>query len=193
MPDEKAKAREFLDHLKMTMLDRLPAWQEIKLEIPNIVTEARMREDWKHKRTTEDAFLYHYAVPIISQYISVDLDFGKAAARESLLSEFFRNMSDLASGSPARAIRYGIPFEKVFSSPRDVMKRWRGEMRQAKFQQPCPDFALRTPFPHKIVFEGKYFSKGGVTAGETHLVKTTYQAFFYGAQPPAGENSSGVP
>ena len=163
MPDEKAKAREFLDHLKMTMLDRLPAWQEIKLEIPNIVTEARMREDWKHKRTTEDAFLYHYAVPIISQYISVDLDFGKAAARESLLSEFFRNMSDLASGSPARAIRYGIPFEKVFSSPRDVMKRWRGEMRQAKFQQPCPDFALRTPFPHKIVFEGKYFSYPGKT------------------------------
>ncbi len=193
MPDKKAKAKEFLDDLQSAMNDRLPRWQEIQAEIPDIVSEAKGREDWKHKRTPEDVFLHHFAFPILFQYISDDLGHGNDAARQSLLSEFFRNMPDMVSGSPARAMRYGNPFGKVFATPQDVMKRWRGEMRQAKVQQPCPDFALRSPFPHKIIFEGKYFQKGGITAGETHLVETSYQAFFYGAQTPAGENSSGVP
>ena len=192
MLDEKARAKIFLDDLKIVMNDRVPSWQEVRARIPVIVGEAKERQDWKHKRTPEDAFLHHYALPILSQYISKDLSFGKEAARECLLSEFFRNMTDLVSGSPARAMRYGNPFGKVFSSAPDVMKRWRGEMRQAKLQQPCPDFALRSPFPHKIVFEGKYFSKGSIKAGGTHLVNTSYQAFFYGAQHPAGKNSSGV-
>jgi hypothetical protein len=42
-----------------------------------------------------------------------------------------------------------------------------------------PDLALRAPFPHKILFEGKYFASGTAQFAARELVKNIYQAFFY--------------
>ena len=193
MVNDKSGARAFLEVLENAIVARLPAWQEIKSAIPEIVETAKGRGDWKHKREPESAFLNHYALPVLFQHISEDLGYGRDRSRQMMLSESFRHMREMSCGSPARAKRYSSPFGKVFTDPRNVIRRWAGHTGGSKLQQPCPDFALRSPFPHTIVFEGKYFSDGGIAAGETHLVEATYQAFFYGAQPPAGPNAMGIP
>lgn len=51
--------------------------------------------------------------------------------------------------------------------------------------QSFPDLALRAPY--KIVFEGKYFRKGGVQAAKTEIVKGIYQCFFYLGLPKRPE------
>ena len=43
--------------------------------------------------------------------------------------------------------------------------------------QSCPDFAFREPFPYKVVFEGKYFEKGGREWAQNELPALIYQAF----------------
>jgi hypothetical protein len=65
------------------------------------------------------------------------------------------------------------------SRPEKVMHQWRGQGGGSPLVQACPDFALREPFPFKIVFEGKYFAHGGMRRAETELVTDLYQAFFY--------------
>ena len=131
-------------------------------------------------------------MPVLFLHISEDLGYGEDQTQQIMLSESFRNMKEMSCGSPARAKKYSNPFGKVFTDPRSVMRRWAGDTRGSKLQQPCPDFALRSPFPHTTVFEGKYFSVGGIAVGETQLVDAAYQTFFYGAQPPAGPNSAGI-
>ena len=84
------------------------------------------------------------------------------------------------SASPARG--RGHPFGKLLGTkPAAIMKQWKGEAGVA-LTQPCPDFALCSPFP-KIVFEAKYFPKGDREAAESALVTGIYQAFFYRALP----------
>lgn len=193
MKEEKQAAKTFLDDLTTHLNEKLPDWQQISREVPSIVLEAKGRDDWKHKRTPEDAFLHHYAIPIVFDLLCQTNALGEDGAKSSLLSEFYRNMPEMCSGSPARAMKYGNPFGKLFTSSNEIMDRWQGLKGGARLNQPCPDFALRSPFAHRILFEGKYFPRGGRTAGEKHLVETSYQAFFYRAQPPAEENSSGIP
>jgi hypothetical protein len=57
--------------------------------------------------------------------------------------------------------------------------------------QSCPDFATRNPFPFKIVFEGKYFEKGGRDKATTELVTSIYQAFFYRGLPYDSSRKNG--
>jgi hypothetical protein len=49
--------------------------------------------------------------------------------------------------------------------------------------QSCPDFSLRDPFPHSILFEGKYFPRGSLEFAQRELVTDIYQAFFYRGLP----------
>lgn len=55
--------------------------------------------------------------------------------------------------------------------------------------QSCPDLALRSPCPHKIVFEGKYFREGGLKAARSSLVRDIYQCFFYLGLPRVAADS----
>ena len=49
--------------------------------------------------------------------------------------------------------------------------------------QSCPDFSLRDPFPHSILFEGKYFARDSLEFAQRELVTNIYQAFFYRGLP----------
>jgi len=72
------------------------------------------------------------------------------------------------------------------------MRRWKGDPKKQTVQS-APDFALRKPFPFNIVFEIKYFEKGGAERAATELVTDLYQAFFYRALPyvpPKNRNPS---
>jgi hypothetical protein len=97
------------------------------------------------------------------------------------LAEGYRNFTDLSSGTPARTVKH--PFSKLLSaSAKDVAEKWR-EGKAQSLTQACPDFALRDPFPHKIVFEGKYFERGSFDKASRDLATDIYQAFFYRGLP----------
>jgi hypothetical protein len=102
-------------------------------------------------------------------------------ARAALLSENFRHLPQICSGTPARKDRH--PFDKTLApGPREVMAHWRSGKANA-LRQSCPDFALRFPCPFSIVFEGKYFEQGSAAKAESELVNNIYQAFFYRSLP----------
>ncbi len=150
--------------------------------IPAVVEQAKTDDSRKHMRQPEDAFLHNFAFPVLfEQMQSVD-GVNEEVARASLLSEYYRNMPKYCVNTPARKQRH--PFNKVMGIVTDdIMKQWKGESSGAKLKQSCPDFAFQSPFPYKIVFEGKYFPKGGPKKAETELVTNVYQAFFYRGLP----------
>ncbi|MCH8081428.1 MAG: hypothetical protein IID52_03465 [Proteobacteria bacterium] len=182
MNSDKNSAYKFLTGMESFIAKNLPSRKEIVEMIPRIVTQAKKREDWKHKRTPEDAFLYHFAFPLVFQYIKQQPGMDKKSACQVLLSEFYRNMPQFSAGTPARKGKH--PFGKIMREPTfKTIARWRGETEGALLKQSCPDFALRAPFPHTVVFEGKYFRHGQAQAAATSLVTDIYQAFFYRALP----------
>ena len=149
--------------------------REVATSIAEIVRTSKTSRTDLHKSFPEGASLNHYLLPAIHSFLSqldgMDLD----GARQSLLSESYREMREYASGTPARLSRH--PFEKVIgASAQSVIRRWKSANPTVKSY---PDLALRAPCPYRTVFEGKYFSRGGTTAAETALATNIYQAFFY--------------
>jgi hypothetical protein len=168
--------------LEKVLNDRLLAPDAMRKEVREIVKQAKENDTWKHKRQPEDAFLYHFAFPIIFEHMQTVDGIDQQCAKQTLLSEYYRNMKEWCSGTPARKQRH--PFNKVIGArPAEIMAQWKGEFPGASLKQSCPDFAFREPFSFKTVFEGKYFEKGGHSKAETELVNSIYQAFFYRALP----------
>ncbi len=184
---DKSEAYEFLKGLELELTKALPAPDDLREQVRKVVAESKLDDKAKHKRQPEDAFLYHFAFPVIFKYMQTIPGIDQTAAKQSLLSEYFRNMKDKCSGTPTRKKRH--PFNKIIGSkPTKIMAQWKGQTDGNPLTQSCPDFALRPPFPFKIVFEGKYFEKGGTTKAETELVTNIYQAFFYRALPKIDED-----
>jgi hypothetical protein len=175
----KNKAQEFLRKLKSALDASLSSTSDVKKEIEAIVKDAKSGDHSKHHlRSRESAFVNTYVIPCL--FGQLKLEAGCEAARRSLLSESWRNMKHFCEASPARSQRH--PFGKEIGAKSSaIAKQWKGQAGETLIQ-PCPDFALREPFP-KIVFEAKYFSKGDRGAAETVLVTSIYQAFFYRALP----------
>jgi len=112
-------------------------------------------------------------------------------ARAALYAEGFRNFPEMAINTPARLARH--PFSKVLvNNAQDIYAQWSGRTAGVALKQSCPDFALRAPFPHNILFEAKYFQGQSSAAAERELVATAYQTFFYRGLP-ATHSSAGRP
>jgi hypothetical protein len=153
----------------------------MKRRIADIVEQARDDDTMKHLRRQEDAFLNSFALPIVFEAMQSVEGINVDKARESLLTESYRHLP-CSNNTPARKTRH--PFNKVIgANTGDIMRQWRGVAGGATLKQSCPDFAFQPPFPYKIVFEGKYFCRGGTKRAETELVTDIYQAFFYRALP----------
>jgi hypothetical protein len=184
MTDKKAlkdEAHKFLESLERELANKMPSPKEMRQSIHDIVTRAKNNNKMKHMRQPEDAFLYHNAVPIIFRHMQTVRGIGESEAKQSLLSEFYRNMPDLCLDTPARLQLH--PFDKVVGTkPAEIVAQWTGK-HGAPLKQACPDFSFREPFPFKIVFEGKYFQKGGLDFAQKELAVNIYQAFFYRALP----------
>jgi len=180
--DKKAEAYNYFRDLQAYLSNELPDCRAVFKRLAEIVAAAKSDPKQRHKVASECAFLNHYVLPNLFDHMSQWPGMDEEKARKSLLSEFYRNMKEITSGSPARSLRH--PFGKALGvSAANVMSQWRGQNRGAKLIQSCPDFALRNPFQHKSVFEGKYFSKGSDAAAERELVSAIYEAFFYRALP----------
>lgn len=175
---DKQGAYQFFKELERYLNQEIPPPENIRKEIDRVVRRAKKSVDERHKAFHEGAFLNHYVADFLHEFVSSQPGMDREKARQALLSESYKQISHIASGSPNR--REPHPFKKVLgASPRQVIRQWRGEVPGSPVVQSCPDLALRPPFPYKIIFEGKYFRKGSIQAAERTLVTDIYQAFFY--------------
>jgi hypothetical protein len=184
----KQRAHDFVESLEKELTSNTPPPKEMRTAVRKIVADAQNDATRKHMRRTEDAFLNHYAVPIIYRHMQTVDGIGKSQAVEALLSESYRHMPE-CSQTPARTQRH--PFTKIVGAkPSSIDAQWTGKV---PLIQACPDFAFREPFPFKIVFEGKYFETGGSVKANTELAMNIYQAFFYRGLPYVPSKGPSLP
>jgi hypothetical protein len=179
----KEQAEEFLQLLGKSILRDAPRGTAMAPEIRRIVAAAKENEREKHLRLPEAAFLNTYAVPALFRSLQDNAGLTREQAREALRNEYHRTMQEYSVHSPIRAIRH--PFKKTLGAqPETIYREWRNADKSFGLTQSAPDFALGKPFPHSILFEGKYFASGTQDYAARQLVADLYQAFFYRGLSP---------
>jgi hypothetical protein len=166
----KEPARLFLHRFEELLKGKLPAPREMREHIRGIATS----KSQKHTNSVEAAFIHEYVVSNLFQLIRED-GCDELNASKALLCEGYRNIPTRSSGTPMHPLSH--PFDKEIAPASEILRKW----KKGKLTQACPDIAIRHPF--KIVFEVKYFEKGGSDFAARELVKYIYQAFFYRALP----------
>ena len=150
--------------------------------IRRAVAVAKTDDKQKHLRLPEAAFLNGQALPALFDLLQTHVGLSREQAQQALLNEYHRTTPDMSRQSPIRWERH--PFRKILgSSPSDIYRGWKNPEKGGALTQSCPDFALRDPFPHSILFEGKYFPRGSLEFAQRQLVTDIYQAFFYRGLP----------
>lgn len=191
MPDNKQLALEFLQDFEKTLLEKMPKGAAMDVEIRAIVADAKSDPRKKHLRLPEAAFLNHFVLPALFAELTGSAGLSDDEAKDALLNEYHRSMPDISRRSPIHALRH--PFKKMLGiSAEAIYRQWMKPEKGDGLTQSCPDFALRTPFPHSIVFEGKYFRSGSRAYASKDLVADLYQAFFYRGLPKT-ETKKGRP
>jgi hypothetical protein len=185
--DEKRRTYEFLKKLHRRLSSRLAGPEQMRQEIERLRQLAKEEENWRFLTSSrEHIFTRGVALHAIAESIRDIPGMTEEKARESLLSETFRNIPDISAASPARRLRQ--PFNKaLIRNPHETYERWSAGSNP--LTQSCPDFAIGPPSPYRILFEAKYFHDGSERAAKSELVKGTYQTFFYRALPDDSVNS----
>ncbi|MBM4201761.1 MAG: hypothetical protein FJ189_10810 [Gammaproteobacteria bacterium] len=179
---DKRQAYEFLESVKLRLEDALPRPAEMRRRVRRTCAQARKNPALRHMRGAEHAFVNGEAVPVLFRLLAEHPGMSEESARLSFLSESFRSLPDFCSGTPTRALRH--PFSKALGAdPGSIYRKWSGRADGRELTKSCPDFAWRHPFPHRIVFEAKYFERGGLSTAERSLVVNAYQACFYRGLP----------
>jgi hypothetical protein len=178
----KDQAQEFLKELEKTLNRQLPDPADMESWIRSTVKAAKTDDKQKHLRNPESAFLNGKALPALFDLLKTHAGLSTEQAQQALLNEYHRTTPDISRQSPIRWERH--PFRKVLgASASDIYRGWTNPEEGRALTQSCPDFSLRDPFPHSILFEGKYFSSGSLEYAQRELVKDIYQAFFYRGLP----------
>jgi hypothetical protein len=187
MTADHDNARRFLTKLE-ARLGGLPPPAEMAAWVRATTRDARGCKSTPHLRQPEAAFLNGQVIPVVHDAVVAE-GLSPADATRALLNEYYRNVPE-CSGTPARTRRH--PFNKIAgASPAEVYRRWSAKRGGLALVQSCPDFALRDPFPHAIVFEGKYYRQGSLQYAQQELVRDIYQAFFYRGLPHLAETPAG--
>ena len=139
----------------------------------------------------EGLFIDKFVLPEIPEYLEKALDLSAADRCTAFLAESgLAKTRGWTSNSPASANKY--LFTKIFGvDSKNVVKSWWGDSKKGLTYQSCPDWAFRDPCPHTVIFEGKFFRKGGIDAARRELVSGIYQCFYYLAHPyspPVGKH-----
>ena len=181
--DSKSEAKAFLDSLALAVSKKTPPGTAMDRQIRRTVAEAKKDDNKTHLRLPEAAFLNLFAVPTLFDTIQATARLTQEQARQALLNEYHPSMPQYSEKGPFRAIMH--PFKKMMAAPAsDVYSSWTAPEDHWGLSKCGPDFALRSPFPYRILFEGKYFSKGSKECAGRELVKDIYQACFYRGLPP---------
>lgn len=178
----KEQALEFLKELEKTLNTKLPGPTAMESWIRSTVAAAKTDDKQKHLRLPEAAFLNGQALPVVFDVLETQGGLSREQAQRALLNEYHGTMPDISRQSPIRWERH--PFRKILgASPSDIYWGWTNPENGRALTQSCPDFSLRDPFPHSILFEGKYFARGSLEFAQRELVTNIYQAFFYRGLP----------
>lgn len=178
----KRDAYEFLESLRLKLERDLPGSEEMRKTVESIVESAATEAKKKHLTSREHAFINAIATPLIFEAIAGHPGMNTEKARESFLTESYRNLPEFSRATPARRLRH--PFNKELNTDAaKIYEQWSGVTKKRPLTQSCPDFAIREPFPHTIVFDAKYYLSPSETTAKRELVTNAYQAFFYRALP----------
>jgi hypothetical protein len=181
-PTKKDQALGFLKALEKTLSDKLPGPTEMESWIRSTVAAAKTNDKEKQLRYPEAAFLNGQAIPVLFDLVKSHAALSNDEAKRALLNEYHRTLPEFSCQSPIRWERH--PFKKLLgASPTDIYNGWKNPEVGGALTQSCPDLSLRDPFPHTIVFEGKYFCRGSLEYAQRQLVSDVYQAFFYRGLP----------
>jgi hypothetical protein len=179
MAGTKEEALDYLRSLKKELRSSIaPKGAAMNGEIRKIVAEAKSRSDQKHLRLPEAAFLNAHVVPTLLSHLQRFANLDASQAIEAFRNEYHATMPGTSMGSASHPLKH--PFSKIAATNPGVMyKNWHSPKKGDGLTKSFPDFALRDPFPHRILFEGKLFAKGAELAAERELATDLYQTFFY--------------
>jgi hypothetical protein len=183
MSGSKEEALAYLTDLETAAAaSDMPKGPVMGTVIKKLVAAAKMDDRQKHMRLPEAAFLNRYAIPVLFEHLQTSTGLSREDARKAFLNEYHRSMPETSSMGPISPVRH--PFQKAIGVPAgDIYKKWINPKKGDGLTQSAPDFALRHPFPHSIVFEGKFYASGSSDYGARQLVSDLYQAFFYRGLP----------
>ena len=177
--DRKA-AGKFLDGLKDHLNQRIDL-ADVRKWIQHKEDSRPIGKDVQYELLFTDEFL----LPAVFEYLgkALGLDPSHERVRRAFLAESkSAKKQKLTSNSPRSANKY--LFTKLFGSKSsNVVKSWWKKSKRGQACQSCPDWAFRDPCPHTVIFEGKFFRKGGIDAARRELVSGIYQCFYYLAHP----------
>jgi hypothetical protein len=175
--DRKA-AGKFLDGLKEHLNNRI-SLPEVRQWIQNEEESRPTGKDVQYELLFTDTFV----LPAIHEYLEKALALPAADRCTAFLAESgLAKTRGWTSNSPRSANKY--LFTKVLGADsKSVVESWWKESEKGQTCQSCPDWAFRSPCPHTVVFEGKFFRKGSVDAARRELVSGIYQCFYYLAHP----------
>ena len=178
----KSDAYEFLTRLHTRLECRIGPPECVRQKLSELARLAAQNPKYKYYCGAEHTFTKGIALPAIYEELTTTFQYSPEQASASLYAEGFTNFPEIATNTPARKTRH--PFSKAFvGNPQKIYDKWIGRQSGAALRQSCPDFTLRHPFPHNILFEAKYFQGPTAEVGERELVTTAYQAFFYRGLP----------
>jgi hypothetical protein len=190
---EKRSAYEFLVSLENHLNTRLPAPEILEAEVSKRWNKPEAEKSPQEKLACkENVFLYHFVLPEVSEHLKTVNGLSAEEAKEALLCEYHSKFPSLSSANAYR--RQGHPFRKdVGMTSKEIMESWKKPKNSFPLNQAYPDLCLSGPFPFKIVFDTKYFSKGSLIAAEKTLVEGVYEAAFYRGLPPATSRDAAKP
>lgn len=177
--ETRERARIFLEGLRESFTSKLPA-NEVKQKMQEYERGAKRINPTLVQRETY--FSNTFVVPAIHSYLcKFACTQAPSDACRAFLAEGYVNFKEIASGSPMSAFKH--PFKKQFNAVSNIAKSWWSSSKESPLCNACPDFALSSPCPYKVVGETKYFWKGGIEAAKTELVRGIYQCFYYRGLP----------
>lgn len=181
MDSDEKEAHAFLRGLQAYLDGQLPDREQIVSEIREVVRQAKCStaQDERCMSFPEGAFLNKYVIPCMNRYLRDEVRLDEVAAKRALLSESYRSHRSMCSGSPVWTGQH--PFRKLFGVHHmKVLANWQAPSGELLAKNCCPDFALRSPSPTSVVFEGKYFREGNANSA---LIDGLYECFFYRGLP----------
>jgi hypothetical protein len=170
---ERIEAEHFLSELRKFLTDVIPSRT---LVMSKILEQASNNKKSQKDIPYENYFLRLFIIQNIFKYLVSYFNGDASKAVAAFACESYSDFKQFASRTPASCLK--SPFRKVIgSSTSKIVRKWWDGKGENAVAEADPDLSLRAPY--KIVFEAKYFRKGGIEAAKTSLVASIYQCFFY--------------
>lgn len=184
---DKNEAFAYLQSLRDTLTTTLPDRATLLGEMVDLAQDGA-----SDHRIRENRFIYHFIIRRLHDHMQSVPGIGASEAKRALLCEYHAKVSDISSGNPLR--RSGAPLGKSRNkSTEAIIRDWTKTATSFPINQAYPDLAIRSPFPHAIVFDVKYFDSNSTSKAEEDLINGVYEAIHYRSLPHVAPKSATDP